>query len=94
MLVGKQAVPPKRKSAMLELCARVNEGLPFGCLEYSFGEHILVFRDSADLDWGPTDKIVGELTSRVLNLGKRYVGAARLTLDGKDPEMAMDSGVE
>jgi hypothetical protein len=89
MLVYKEPIPSKSLNAILELCARINEGLPFGCLEYSFGERALVFRDSIDLDWSPLDKAVGATTSRVLNLGRRYAEAIRLTLQGKKPEFAV-----
>ncbi len=89
MMVAKQEVPQRREGAILELCARVNEGLPFGCLEYSFGDRVLVFRDSADLDWGPVNKVIGGVTARVLNLGQRYAGAIRSTLDGERPEDAV-----
>jgi hypothetical protein len=89
MLVGKEKVPSKRRAAAFELCARINEGLPFGCLEYSLRDDVLVFRDSADAEWGPLDKLVGGTTARVLNLGKRYGGAIHATLAGKEPEAAV-----
>jgi hypothetical protein len=89
MLVGKEVVPAKKEPAILELCARVNEGLPFGCLEYSFSDRVLVFRDSADLDWGPLDKVVSGTTSRVLNLGQRYAIAIQAALKGEKPEAAV-----
>ncbi len=89
MLVSAQQVPAKRSSAILELCARVNEGLPFGCAEYSFGEKVVVFRDSADLGWQPVDMVVKASTARALNLGRKYAAAIRSTLAGKKPETAI-----
>ncbi len=90
MLVGKVAIEVKEQTAFLELCARINEGLPFGCLEYSFVDRIFVFRDSADLDWGPLDKIIGGTTSRVLDLGQKYASAIKDTLQGEKPEKAVE----
>jgi hypothetical protein len=90
-LVGNDKVPEQKEPAILELCARVNEGLPFGCLEYSFSQRVLVVRDSADLEWGPLDTIVGSTTSRVLNLGKKYSGAIRATLNGDKPADAVEN---
>src|SRR5580765_5638365 len=36
LLVSRRVVPPERETAILELCARINDGLNFGCAEYSF----------------------------------------------------------
>lgn len=91
MLVSNQEVPAKRLSAIFELCARVNEALPFGCLEYSFEDRVLVFRDSSDLDTcGPLDQVVSDTTLRVLNLGRRYAAAIEDTLKGDKPEDAVE----
>jgi hypothetical protein len=90
MLVGRTTISSQKQLAILELCARVNEGLPFGCLEYSFGDCILVFRDSADLDWGPLETVIGGTTARVLNLGRRYAPAIQSTLDGEKPEKSVN----
>jgi hypothetical protein len=89
MLVGSWVVPQAREQAVLELCARINEGLPFGCIEYSFSNRALVFRDSADLDWGPLGEVLSGSTARVLNLGRRYAASVQATLDGTDPEIAV-----
>jgi hypothetical protein len=86
LLASKEQVPSKRQLAILELCARVNEGLPFGCLEYSFSDHILVFRDSADLHWERLDEIINDTTARVLNLGHKYATAIHATLQGGKPK--------
>ena len=84
LLVSAQTVPAKRCVAILELCARINEGLPFGCAEYSFGEKVVVFRDSADLGWQAVDEVVKSCTARSLNLGRKYADSIRSTLaDGK-----------
>lgn len=89
LLVGKEVVPIERQTAVLELCARVNEGLPFGCLEFSFQDHVLVFRDSASLEWGFLDAVIAGTTARVLNLGQRYGRAIQSVLDGEKPEDAV-----
>jgi hypothetical protein len=92
MLVSNGEIPAKRQGAILELCARVNEGLPFGCLEYSFSDRALVFRDGSDLDTcGPLDEVVSDTTLRVLNLGRRYAVAIEAILKGDKPEAAVKS---
>ena len=82
LLVGKDKIKTKNRSAVLELCARVNNGLPFGCLEYSFEDDVVVFRDSTDLDWGPLEQLVESITARSLNLGQRYAVAIESVLQG------------
>lgn len=89
LMIGRQAVPAARLDAVFELCARVNHNLPFGCLEYAFEDKVLLFRDSADLDWGPSEEIIKGATSRVLNLGKRYASAIEAVLNGAEPEAAV-----
>jgi hypothetical protein len=89
LLASRLVVPVKRRAAILELCARINEGLPFGCAEYSFDDRIVVFRDSVDLDWGPLGPLVGNTTSRVLNTAARYAPAIRGVLKGAKPEAAL-----
>ena len=89
MLVGKNKVVPGQRAVFFELCARVNEALPFGCLEYSFDEDILVFRDSTDLDWGPMDALVEGSTARVLNLAESYAAAIANVLKGVSPKDAI-----
>src|SRR5438093_7486329 len=37
LLVYRGTVSIEREPAILELCARINDGLVFGCAEYSFG---------------------------------------------------------
>ena len=89
MVISRPEVPAPRLPAVFELCARVNQGLPFGCLEYAFGDRLLVFRDSTDLDWGPPDLVIKGTTSRVLNLGKRYAMAIKAVLEGEAPDAAV-----
>jgi hypothetical protein len=90
MLVSSLEVPAKRLAAVMELCARVNQGLPFGCLEYSFPDRVLLFRDGSDLDTcGPLDEVISDTTLRVLNLGRRYAVAIEATLNGDKPEDAV-----
>jgi hypothetical protein len=85
LLATKDKVKARRQIAILELCARINEGLPFGCVEYSFSDHVLVFRDSADLSYGPVEEIVNGTTARVLNIGQKYSKAIHATLRGDAP---------
>lgn len=74
----------------LRLAALVNHGLPFGCLEYNFAEDVLVFRDAIDLDWGEPGALVSTVTSRVLQLGRRYRTAVQAVYDGRlDPDDAV-----
>ncbi|HKO99537.1 MAG TPA: hypothetical protein VJU86_21225 [Pyrinomonadaceae bacterium] len=89
MLVSKEKVAEKRQTAILELCARVNEALPFGCLEYSFSDRVLVFRDATDVECGPLKQVIIDTTSRVINLGRRYDSAITSTLAGEQPEVAV-----
>ena len=89
LLASKENVPSKRQQAILELCARVNEGLPFGCLEFSFSDHILVFRDSSDLYWDHLDEVLNDTTARVLNLGRKYAESIHATLQGEKPNDAI-----
>lgn len=89
MLVGKMVVPADKRSQTLELLARINQGLPFGCAEFSFDDNLVVYRDSTDLDWGPLDRLVGGTTTRALNLGQRYAKALEATLAGISPEAAI-----
>ena len=89
MLASKEVVPLKRLPAILEACARINEGLAFGCLEYSFSQRILVFRDSSGLHWEHLDEIVTSTTSRVLSLGRRYAPAIQATIRGAKPDEAV-----
>jgi len=94
MLVTKEKVDAQKYPPILELCALINQGLPFGCLEYSFDDKVLVFRDSSDLDWGPLDKIVGGTTSRVLNLGRKYAATIKLVIEGESPQSAVKKAEE
>src|SRR4029077_10599522 len=89
MMIGRLEVPKPRLQAIFELCARINHGLPFGCLEYAFDDRVLVFRDSADLDWAPAEQVIKGSTLRVLKLGERYAAAIRAVLDGAEPEAAV-----
>ncbi|MBD2766358.1 hypothetical protein IC235_00455 [Hymenobacter sp. BT664] len=94
LLVCKEKITVKKQPAVLKLCALINTGLPFGCIEFNFHEKVLVFRDSADLNYGPLDQIMNDITERVLNLGKHYKSAIQETIKGKKPEEALaKSGV-
>src|SRR4051812_30160792 len=69
LLVSRVVVPPEREPAILELCARINDGLNFGCAEYSFDDQNVVFRNSVDLrTCGALEEVVHHATSRMLSL--------------------------
>jgi hypothetical protein len=89
MLVSKVAVPAGKRPQVLELLARINQDLPFGCAEFSFDHNVVVYRDSADLDWGPIERLVGGTTTRALTTGQRYAKALEQTLAGTAPEIAI-----
>jgi len=89
LLVSRAVVEPERVGAVLELCARINDGLMSGCLEYSFENGTLIFRDSAQLGTGLVTDIVAGTSSRVLGLGSRYAPAIRATLAGRAPAEAI-----
>ena len=50
----------------IELCARVNDGLYFGCLEYGFAERTLMFRDSFPAPAGNVATQLPECSARIL----------------------------
>jgi hypothetical protein len=82
LLVWRGTVRPEREAAILELCARINDGLLFGCAEYSFHDRTLVFRDSAQLAYARVADLVPSVTDRSLHLGSRYAPAVHATLAG------------
>jgi hypothetical protein len=90
LLVSRETVPPEREAAVVELCARINDRLSFGCAEYSFEDHTIIFRNTVDLrTCGPLDTVLGACTSRALSLGRRYAAAVVNTLDGDSPKDAV-----
>lgn len=93
LLVTRGSVPAHREAAILELCARINDGLVFGCAEYSFDEKTLVFRDSTQLGCGKLSDLLNLVTARLLDLGSRYSAVIQTTLAGMSPEEAL-RGVE
>lgn len=89
LLLSKDVVPAARKPAVLELCARINEGLPAGCAEYNFRDQVVVFRDSVILDTEDTLTALTEVTGRTLQLGAHYADAVLNTVQGAHPEAAI-----
>jgi hypothetical protein len=89
LLVSRGSVPADREFAVFELCARINDGLVFGCAEYSFDDRALVFRDSVQLGYGKTPDLLASVSARLLDLGSRYAPAVGATLAGKSPAEAM-----
>ncbi len=89
LLVSRAVVPVGRERAILELCARINDGLVFGCAEYSFKDRTLVFRDSVQLGYGILAELLASTSARLLDLGSRYASAIRATLAGSTPVEAL-----
>jgi hypothetical protein len=89
LLVDRRRVPFAREAAILELCSRINDGLLFGCAEYSFNDRTVVFRDSIQL--GPLNlkDLLPGISARVLDLGSRYAPAIGATLGGTPPVNAI-----
>jgi hypothetical protein len=83
LLVWRGTVPPEREAAILELCVRINDGLLFGCAEYSFLDRTVVFRDSVQLTYARIADLVSSVTDRSLHLGSRYAPAVHATLAGR-----------
>jgi len=89
LLVGENKIDQDRRAEIYELCSRVNDSLPFGCMEYSFEEDVIVFRDSADLELGPLKQLLESTTAKVLNLGDLYSGAMKQVLGGVSAKIAI-----
>lgn len=89
LLIVRRAVPEARQAAALELCARVNDGLIHGCLEYDFADRTLGFRDSVELAGLTPAAAVNRTTARLLTLGSRYAGAITRVLCGDPPSEAV-----
>ncbi|EYF01856.1 YbjN domain-containing protein [Chondromyces apiculatus] len=89
MLVCREEVPATRRAAVLKLCALVNDGLSFGCLDYSLESGALAFRDHADLLFGPLDVALRRATGRLLSLAQQIAPAIHGTLHGKKPGQAL-----
>lgn len=90
LLVGRNRVPVAREPAILELCARINDGLAFGCAEYSFSDRVIVFRDSFRLSYGKLSDLLPRVSASVMRLGGQYSPAIRATLAGMVPVDAID----
>jgi hypothetical protein len=89
LLVSRGSVPAEREVAILELCARINDGLVFGCAEYSFEDRALAFRDSIQLGYGNMPDLLTGVSARLLDLGSCYSPAIRATLAGTGATEAM-----
>jgi hypothetical protein len=89
LLVSRGSVPAEREAVIFELCARINDGLVFGCAEYSFDDRVLVFRDSVQLGYGKMPDLLASVSARLLDLGSRYSPAIRATLAGTSAIEAM-----
>jgi hypothetical protein len=89
LLVCRAAVPTEREIAIIELCARINDGLYSGCAEYSFGERTLCFRDTIQLGSADMRGMVRAVSERVIGLGSRYAPVIQATLDGLAPAEAI-----
>ncbi len=90
LLVYRGSVAIEREPAMLELCARINQDLVFGCAEYSFGDRVLAFRESIQLGFGDIADPLTAATARLLELGSRYSPAVSAALSGLSAGDAME----
>lgn len=89
LLIVRDAVPEVRRAAVFELCARINDGLIHGCLEYDFTDRTLGFRDSVELAGQRPATAVERTTARLLVLGSRYADAIARVLSGDLPGEAV-----
>jgi hypothetical protein len=89
LLASRSVVAPEHEGVILELCARINAGLVFGCAEYSFEDKAVIFRDSSTLRLGALVDVVESTSARLLDLGARYATAIVLTLAGTSPAEAV-----
>jgi hypothetical protein len=82
LLVARGTVPAEREPAVVELCARINDGLVFGCAEYSFSDQAFVLRDSFETGKNSWDDELTPRTARLLELGSHYSPALQAVLGG------------
>lgn len=75
--------------AILEWCARVNDGLTFGCAEFCFDEHIVIFRDSADLRRQALETAITDVTARLFQLAQHYGPGVRMVCAGTPARQAI-----
>jgi hypothetical protein len=80
---GRGTVPAEREAAIIELCARINDGLIFGCAEYGFANRTFAFRDSVPVvGHSELKDALSDLTGRLLKLGARNWPAIAAVLGG------------
>ncbi len=88
LVVVRAPIPPHREREIVELCARINDGLIFGCAEYGFAEQVVVFRDSVPVG-APWPQLLQDLTGRLLRLAAHYWPAVAETIAGAEASQAM-----
>ena len=91
LLAGRATVPAERETAVVELCARINDGLVFGCAGFDFDERVVVFRESCEFTDDSPPGTVERATARLLQLGTRYAPAVAAVLAGTLPAAAVAS---
>lgn len=89
LLVARGSVSSELEPAVIELCARINDGLIFGCAEYSFSDQAFTFRDSLETDRNTWHEELKTRTARLLELGSHFAPAWRDVLCGKSAGEAM-----
>jgi len=89
LVTSRMEVPPGKTSTLLELCARINDGLGFGCAEFSFADQQVVFRDGADLQGQGLEDIVSVTSARLFSMAMRYGPAVNRVLAGDAPAEAV-----
>lgn len=89
LLAARGTVPVEREPVVVELCARINDGLVFGCAEYSFSEQVFMLRDSFDTGKNDWDDELTSRTARLLKLGEHYSPALQAVLGGRSAAEAI-----
>lgn len=92
LLVGRGEIPANRQADVIELCARINDGLAFGCAEYSFSDRAVVFRDAVPADCGSPKDVLASLSGRLFGLGSQYWPCVAAVLAGESADAAMAHG--
>ena len=82
LLVARGVVTAEREPAVIELCARINDGLVFGCAEYSFTDQAFMLREAFEAGKNSWDSELTPRAARLLELGSHYAPALQAVLGG------------
>lgn len=89
LLVARGTIASELEPAVIELCARINDGLIFGCAEYSFSDQAFAFRDSLETDRNTWNEELKTRTARLLELGSHFAPAWRDVMSGRSAGEAL-----